>query len=67
MTKTTMIREWHFVYGGARQGWQFNPLIGWRQVPLDDMDTWARDSYSLKEWPHSIPAPIKAGPPRELF
>jgi len=61
-----MRRELHFVYGdnGIKpQGWE-ESATGWRQGDVDD---WKGGSYTLVEWPHAIPEPVKNGPPRELW
>ena len=62
----TTRKELHMVYGDngiKAQGW-IETAIGWTQVDPDD---WAGGSYRVVEWPHAIPAPVKNGPPREIW
>ena len=62
----TKRREWQRVYGdnGLRaQGWE-ESATGWAQVNHDD---WPNGSYQVIDWPHAIPEPVKAGPPRQRW
>jgi len=62
----TIRRELHMVYGdnGVKaQGWE-ETTMGWIQT---DPDEWAGGSYTVVDWPSVIPAPVKDGPPRELW
>ena len=61
-----MRRELHMVFGDngiKAQGWE-EAALGWRQVSHDD---WPNGSYSVVDWPSTIPTPVKNGPPRELW